>query len=375
MAPETRPALLARIAKNGGSILVVGEGLSEQLGPSCREHPQINIWDDKLESLRSKVVPDNTHVIIYNKFVSHPTVHSLKEFARKRRAILFPMMSIREIKEALRHLTDPPKEEIETNVADRDSKESRSEAADRDSKESRSEAADRRFAEIQTEIHRKQAEGTETGSGNLSTTESVGIGLSSKTPETPKSGRTGRPQSATTKFITEHYDKSLNYSALGAKGQEARRLLELMNKEGLTSTFNSVQNLLGQYLLKQTSDRIIKRRFPPKEPIPIRPESKTPKSSTPWTADTTQPPPTTPPPTPPPAAAPTPIPVRLESAAPTPPPVVAPVTDDFAEAEKLLTDARAAIDLLLDFIPKLRNEMEILRKKQQKIRELLGGGD
>lgn len=50
---------------------------------------------------------------------------------------------------------------------------------------------------------------------------------------------------------------------------------------------------------------------------------------------------------------------------------VATSSDDFAEAEKLLKDARAALDLFLDFIPKLRKEILALRKKQQKIRELM----
>lgn len=51
---------------------------------------------------------------------------------------------------------------------------------------------------------------------------------------------------------------------------------------------------------------------------------------------------------------------------------VVPMTDDFAEAEKLLKDARAAIDLFLDFVPKLRREVMSLRKMQAKMKDLLG---
>lgn len=47
-------------------------------------------------------------------------------------------------------------------------------------------------------------------------------------------------------------------------------------------------------------------------------------------------------------------------------------TDDFAEAEKMLRDAKAAIELLIDFIPKLRKEVAEHRKRQEKLRELLG---
>lgn len=46
--------------------------------------------------------------------------------------------------------------------------------------------------------------------------------------------------------------------------------------------------------------------------------------------------------------------------------------DDFSEAEKLLKDAKAALDLFLAFIPKLRREVDDLRKKQQKLKEVLG---
>jgi hypothetical protein len=45
---------------------------------------------------------------------------------------------------------------------------------------------------------------------------------------------------------------------------------------------------------------------------------------------------------------------------------------DFAEGEKLLRDARAAIDLFLDYLPKLRKRQAELTSRQEKIRELLG---
>lgn len=47
-------------------------------------------------------------------------------------------------------------------------------------------------------------------------------------------------------------------------------------------------------------------------------------------------------------------------------------SDDFTEAERLLREARTAIDLFLDFLPKVRKEVVELRKKQAKLKELLG---
>lgn len=45
--------------------------------------------------------------------------------------------------------------------------------------------------------------------------------------------------------------------------------------------------------------------------------------------------------------------------------------DEFAEGERLLKDARAAIDLFLNFLPALRKQSKELQEKQEKIRRLL----
>jgi len=50
-------------------------------------------------------------------------------------------------------------------------------------------------------------------------------------------------------------------------------------------------------------------------------------------------------------------------------------TDDFVEVEKLLRDAKTAIDLALEFIPKVRKRVELLEARRQKLIDLLGGGE
>jgi hypothetical protein len=47
-------------------------------------------------------------------------------------------------------------------------------------------------------------------------------------------------------------------------------------------------------------------------------------------------------------------------------------SDEFAEIERLLTDARSALDLALEAIPTFRKKIEQIEKKQAKLRELLG---
>lgn len=297
---------MARIAKGGGTILTVGEGLSEQLGQICREHPQIQIWDDKQGPVERKVVPNNTRAIMYNKFVSHATLNSLRKFAEKRPVTLFPMLSTREIKEALQLVVDPTgpiqgigstsKPEIlysnrPTPVPD--TTPVAKEPLDVKDKE----PMDLKDSDLLDPSETKEKE------------------LAQK-PEKLGSG-------VLIASVAKHYNRNIDYSVKGSLAAEGRRLLELLEKEGIPTTLASVSNRLS-YVVKNMASGSRKPKTEHKT------EHKTAHKT------------------------------------------VVSNNDDFAEAEKMLADARAAIDLLLDFIPKLRKEMGIHRKKQQRMREILG---
>jgi len=101
MEPETDPQLLARLIKHGGRILVVGGRVTEYLPKHYKDHPAILLWDDDKQGFQSKEVPQNTKAILYNKWISHPTVIRLNEAARKLHAIKYPMLTTREIKALL----------------------------------------------------------------------------------------------------------------------------------------------------------------------------------------------------------------------------------------------------------------------------------
>lgn len=296
MPPETKAELMLRIAKNGGNILIVGGGLGKNLGPTCREHPQIQIWDDQIESIKHKVPSANTHAIIYNSRISHPTVHTLRTFAKKRSVTLFPMMSVREIRDAIDLLINPVPNDQEMSD----------------------------ISQPVTNGAQPITDGVQPINEQVVEQESV----------------TKRPSPGVVSgFIFAHYDKSIDYSVMGSKIKEAKRLLKLMNDEGIPSTQASVANLLGQILISMDQKPEIAQTVV-EEPKPPQKTEKTQKVKQP-------------------------TPAKLE-------PKTVTNGDDFIEAEKMLTDARAAIDLLLDFIPKLRKEVELRRKTEQKILEFLG---
>jgi hypothetical protein len=52
-------------------------------------------------------------------------------------------------------------------------------------------------------------------------------------------------------------------------------------------------------------------------------------------------------------------------------PIKAVMTDDFSEAERMLRDARSALDLMIEFIPKLRKQLNEQKKTHEKLKALL----
>ena len=117
------PELIATLMKSGGKILIVGGSIND-LPDNITNHPQIILWDDEKGSGRNdnKTVPTNVKVIMYNRWVSHQTAKRLSIAAAELRAIKFPMLRTREIKDLLSvflqaDAMDIPKEKLDETVA------------------------------------------------------------------------------------------------------------------------------------------------------------------------------------------------------------------------------------------------------------------
>jgi hypothetical protein len=201
------PQLVAGLLKTGGKLLIVGGGTGELPDPIAN-HPQILIWDDHDMAIGNREVPSNVKVIMYNRWVSHQTARKLGAAANSLRAIKFPMLKTREIKELLSEFlqTEPiaaPLQELERETE--------------------------RFIASTVEV-----------------TEEVPHEVAELKEETvvKSSGRV--EQGALKGFLEKNFDNTQSYKARGAISKEAKRLTVIAKKEGIESSFASIAQAVGK---------------------------------------------------------------------------------------------------------------------------------
>lgn len=266
---ETRAEVVARLAKNGGYVLLVGGGLAE-LGPPYTNHAQIIIWDDlKDNGLTRRTIPTNTRAILCTKWISHAMMGRLQLAASQIHATMFPYTTKKEIKECLVELLG---------------------------------SEEKPMIEDTIEVEMSQPEPPEVDKGYITGDEIM------------RKAKKGEVSEILSKEFDPQYKKMKD---------EVRRLLPIINKKyGIKQTEGSLEQAIYKYKAGVT-DYVKKGRA-----NKVVMETSVKSSTT--------------------------------------------TSDDFGEAEKMLQDAKAAIELLLGFIPKLRKEVEIHRRKMNKLRELIG---
>lgn len=274
MSPDTRTEAIARLASQGGYILVVGGGMQKALAgpPFNRNNAQIRIWDDHVDNINHKEVPLNTRAILVTKWAGHSQVARLQKFAVSYHATMFVQMSQREVKEALLPIVQG---DVETPQVE----------------------AQPEMVEIPSE-----PEPAVTSKPFLTEED-----LMAK----PKGGQL-------TEAVQELMDRGVDYSKRGTVAAETRRLLPLLKKKGITTSDKSIS-----FVVRKLAKGV---------------RGKPARVSTGTSQGSSQPP-----------------------------------KDDFDTALQMAEEARAAVDVLVDFIKKLKREVTDSRKRREQLRKLLGG--
>lgn len=215
------PELVATLLKSGGKILIVGGGTSE-LPNNITNHPQILIWDDTKQGIEQKEVPSNVKIIMYNRWISHTNRWRLDSAAKSLRAIKFPMLKTREIKELLSEFIqaepmDITKEKMDEVVLDIVVK-------DEFDEEKVSEP-------IVSEPSEPIVNETE-----------VGLDMSNL-KKTSKS-------SPLRDFIVKNLNINNDYSVKGSISKEAKRLFPLAKEKGATQSINSLNQGISHILIE-----------------------------------------------------------------------------------------------------------------------------
>jgi len=205
--------------KNGGKLLLVGDGVSD-LPKEFVNHPQIILWDyqkfDKI-ALEKKEIPSNTKVIVYNRWVSHSLSDRLNKAAADLHAIKFPMMRNREIKELLYTFVQAEPLAVPAELVE------------------------------QTVDHIVQEEtAIESAKEVLEKVEEI-------MPATQERGflRT---------FLTKHLNLNKDYTVKGSIKQEADRLFAKAKADGIKTTIGSVNQGIS-VIIKEVRDNKTKPEF------------------------------------------------------------------------------------------------------------------
>ncbi len=204
----TSPELIAHIMKGGGRILVVG-GETKDLPRQFHEHAQILIWDDNQQSLLNKEVPSNVRVIMWSRWISHTMVSRLNIAAKQLKALKFPMLRPREIKELLAEVAqtqEPP-------------------------------------SAAPAEIIQQQIE-------QINQTNEPEFPDYVSEPEVKETTMAKSDKNVVTmkEFIAKHINPSIDYSVKGSKTKEGGRLFDIAKKEGFKSTPMSMNNAVSMFI-------------------------------------------------------------------------------------------------------------------------------
>jgi len=200
------PQLVAGLLKTGGKLLIVGGGMAELPDPIAN-HPQILIWDDHDDAIGRREVPTNVKVIMYNRWVSHATARKLGVAANSLRAIKFPMLKTREIKELLSEFLqtdaiEAPKQELERET-------------------------EAFIASTPIVTEEKPSESAIEETVVVNSKDRVGAGVLKD-------------------FIARKFDSAKSYKERGTISKEAERLFKLAKGEGIQTSKNSIAQAIGK---------------------------------------------------------------------------------------------------------------------------------
>lgn len=196
---ESTAQLLARLIHTGGRILIVG-GEIKDLPRTYHEHPAILLWDDNVQEFSRREVPSNVKAILWNRWCSHDTARKLNDAAVRLRALKFPMLRTREIKEMMSEIVQ---QDVPVDVSP---------------------------AQVQTELEKalereqKSEEREET--------------------EMAKKGRVAEGELQ--KFIARHMKVDVDYSVRGSIAREGERLFEKAKGENFETTLASMRQAVGR---------------------------------------------------------------------------------------------------------------------------------
>jgi hypothetical protein len=315
-APETNIQVLHRLLHRGGHVIVAG-GTIKDLPQRYLEHPQVLVWDDNDQEFAHKTIPTNTRGIVYNRWISHSNAHRLRDAAKQLGIPVFPLLRRREVLEILDSITsaevtpmpDAPDPIITATPTPIDT--------------------------IEETLPERRGHGFTSGYD-----ESVDVippvelePIDERTNEVVM--RKVRRGEMFKEILPKHY-------VVGEMPEAAVARLQPILKSEYQIQMTKIA--LKQALWKYKHDHLKQHVQRVKKEAKVREKKK----GT-WGG------------------------ARVKKVTETPSPtIVSDALNDFVEGERLLRDARAAIDLFLDYLPKLRKHQADLTSRQAKIRELLG---
>lgn len=227
----TKPELIAHILKEGGKILIAGGSMEDYLPKQYKDHPQIIIWDDDRQGFTNKEVPSNTRVIMYNRWVSHPTAKKLTSAAFSLHALRFPMLRTREIKELLSEVVQTEAPQLEPQVIEE---------------------------ELQKEVDK-----------SLGDTESTLDGTP-KEVEVEKMPKKILSRGVLQDFIAKNIDVTKDYTARGSVSEEGRRLFDKAKQAGVKTTSSSIEQAVRIFIKTWQKN---------KGQVNVKPATKTPSQA------------------------------------------------------------------------------------------------
>jgi hypothetical protein len=295
---ETRAEIIARLARQGGYVLLVGGGVSE-MGPPYTTHPQILIWDDQvMNGTDRRSIPSNTRAILCTKWINHALVGRLQKAATQIHSIIFPMLTKREMREMLTDMIG------QGSVGPVVMPGSRVEMTD-----------------LSSDIDDPYREGIP-----IQLNEDAPLMESGQLVDVGSEPVTVDKGYLTGDEIMRPVNRGEHDTILAAElgeyefvGQRARELVPIYAKKyGIKVTWQAIAQAIFKFEKEKKAGKVKSVSKPASQSVTK--------------------------------------------------PVVVTGDDDFSEAERILKEARAAIDLMLDFMPKLKKEMNTHRKRMEKLK-------
>jgi hypothetical protein len=105
------------LIKDGGKVLIAGGQWSKQWD-TWKDHPQLIWWTGEQKDIKRELInhsgylPDNVKGVILSRYISHSESGQIIAEARKKRALIMPMLNDGEITRLLEEITTPT---VQTN--------------------------------------------------------------------------------------------------------------------------------------------------------------------------------------------------------------------------------------------------------------------